>query len=103
MGAPEGDGEIWAWQTFKEKEKGKGKGKHERHARKDNNLDFSKHAKQLSAIAKYKLMLTNLDLGSCAMKILDVINIVIPIRKTVSLMSQRDITIISTASRTGEI
>ena len=42
-------------------------------------------------------MLTNLDLGSCAMKILDVINIVIPIRKTVSLMSQRDITIISTS------
>ena len=48
-------------------------------------------------------MLTNLDLGSCAIKILDVINIVIPIRKTVSLMSQRDITIISTASPTGEI
>ena len=48
-------------------------------------------------------MLTNLDLGSCAMKILDVINIVIPLRKTVSLMSQRDITIISTASLTSEI
>ena len=48
-------------------------------------------------------MLTNLDLGSCAIKILDVINIVIPIRKTVSLMSQRDITIISTASPTSEI
>ena len=48
-------------------------------------------------------MLTYLDLGSCAIKILDVINIVIPIRKTVSLRSQRDITIISTASPTGEI
>ena len=97
MGAPEGDGEIQAWQTFKRKRQGQAQ-----EACKEG-LQSSKQVKQLFATAKYKLMLTNLDLGSCAIKILDVINIVIPIRKTVSLMSQRDIMIISRASRTGEI
>ena len=101
MGAPEGDGEIQAWQTFKRKRQGQGQGQAQEACK--EGLQSSKQVKQLFATAKYKLMLTNLDLGSCAIKILDVINIVIPIRKTVSLMSQRDIMIISRASRTGEI